>query len=143
MANAPPVPRFHLAIPVHDLTEARAFYGGLLGCREGRSASHWVDFDFAGHQLVCHRVERLPSPPARNAVDGDAVPIPHFGLVLPLAEWKTLAAQLESAGVAFEIAPNIRFKEQPGEQGTFFLFDPFGNALEFKGFADLDRLFAR
>lgn len=136
------IPRFHLAIPVRDLAESRVFYGDLLGCREGRSDDHWVDFDLAGHQLVCHLVERLPSPPARNDVDGDAVPVPHFGLVLALADWRALARRLERAGARFEIAPRIRFKDQPGEQGTFFLFDPSGNALEFKGFADLGRLFA-
>ncbi len=136
------IPRFHLAIPVLDLEKARAFYGGLLGCAEGRSDRHWVDFDLAGHQLVCHRVDSMPAPPPRNAVDGDAVPIPHFGLVFPLDEWQTLADRLLAAGTRFEIEPRIRFRGQPGEQGTFFLFDPAGNALEFKGFADMSRLFA-
>ncbi|MGA7966577.1 MAG: VOC family protein [Gammaproteobacteria bacterium] len=138
-----PRPRFHLAIPVRDLQAARDFYGELLGCSEGRSSDTWVDFDLGGHQLVCHLVEQMPSPPARNPVDGDPVPIPHFGLVLTLTEWEELAGRLESAGVAFEITPHVRFRGQPGEQGTFFLFDPSGNALEFKGLADLDRLFAR
>lgn len=135
-------PRFHLAIPVRDLAAARAFYGDLLGCEEGRSSPDWVDFNLGGHQLVCHRVERMPPVAARNAVDGDAVPIPHFGLVLPLADWRALADRLTSAGTPFEIAPRVRFRGQTGEQGTFFLYDPSGNALEFKGFADLDRLFA-
>lgn len=136
------IPRFHLAIPVRDLAEARTFYGVLLGCSEGRSDTRWVDFNLAGHQLVCHLVERLPPVSPRNAVDGDAVPVPHFGLILSLADWKGLAERLKRAGAHFEIAPRVRFQGQPGEQGTFFLFDPSGNALEFKGFADLDRLFA-
>lgn len=135
-------PRFHLAIPVRDLQAARDFYGGLLGCSEGRSSDSWVDFNLGGHQLVCHLVEKMPGVAARNPVDGDPVPIPHFGLVLTLAEWETLAERLESAGVAFEITPHVRFRGQTGEQGTFFLFDPSGNALEFKGFAELERLFA-
>lgn len=140
--DAPP-PRFHLAIPVRDLPSARAFYGTLLGCSEGRCSDTWVDFDLGGHQLVCHVVEDRPAAPAHNPVDGDPVPIPHFGLVLTLAEWETLAERLQAAGATFEIEPHVRFRGQPGEQGTFFLFDPAGNALEFKGFADLDRLFAR
>lgn len=139
-ATAPP--RFHLAIPVRDLQSSRDFYGRLLGCREGRNSERWVDFDLGGHQLVCHVVETARAAPARNPVDGDPVPIPHFGLVLTLAEWEELAGRLQAAGVDFEIEPHVRFRGQPGEQGTFFLFDPSGNALEFKGFADLDRLFA-
>ncbi|MGH9610035.1 MAG: VOC family protein [Bryobacteraceae bacterium] len=137
------MPRFHLAIPVHDLVAARAFYGELLGCDEGRSSTSWVDFDLGGHQLVCHLVEGKSAAPHKNRVDHDAVPIPHFGLVLTLEEWKALAARLEARGVEFAIAPHLRFKGEPGEQGTFFLYDPSGNALEFKGFADLSRLFAR
>ena len=137
------IPRFHLAIPVLDLEKSRAFYGGLLGCTEGRSDLHWVDFNLAGHQLVCHAVEQMPAAPARNQVDGDAVPVPHFGLVLSLREWQALAERLQDAGARFEIEPHIRFRGKPGEQGTFFLFDPSGNALEFKGFTDLSRLFAR
>lgn len=137
---------FHLAIPVRDLAEARAFYGGLLGCAEGRSDAAWVDFALGGHQLVCHVDPRLgPSgrvPATRNPVDGDDVPIPHFGLVLRMDEWRALAARLEAAGVAFEIAPHVRFAGQAGEQATFFVRDPSGNALEFKGFADFRRLFA-
>lgn len=141
--ETPDIPRFHLAIPVLDLEQARAFYGGLLGCAEGRSDTHWVDFDLYGHQLVCHVVGQVPGSGARNPVDGDAVPVPHFGLVLPLDEWQALADRLQEAGARFEIAPRTRFRDQPGEQGTFFLFDPAGNALEFKGFADMSRLFAR
>ncbi len=135
-------PRFHLAIPVHDLAAARAFYGELLGCDEGRSDASWVDFDLGGHQLVCHLVEQRSQPPHKNLVDHDAVPVPHFGLVLTLKEWKALAGRLEAQGVEFAIAPHLRFKGEPGEQGTFFLYDPSGNALEFKGFSDLSRLFA-
>lgn len=141
--NTPEIPRFHLAIPVLDLQESRAFYGGLLGCAEGRSDTHWVDFDLAGHQLVCHAVTQMPATPARNQVDGDAVPVPHFGLVLTLTDWQALADRLTRAGARFEIEPRIRFRGKPGEQGTFFLFDPSGNALEFKGFTDMGRLFAR
>ena len=134
--------RFHLAVPVDDLAAARAFYGGVLGCREGRSSTSWVDFDLGGHQLVCHLLDRPLAPPVRNMVEHDAVPVPHFGLALPLEEWKRLAAGLEAKGVEFAIAPHLRFRNTPGEQGTFFIFDPAGNALEFKGFADLGRLFA-
>jgi putative membrane protein len=137
---------FHLAIPVRDLGEARAFYEGLLGCTEGRSDDGWVDFALGGHQLVCHVDSRL-GPQGRvaatsNPVDGDDVPIPHFGLVLAMDEWRALAARIEAAGAAFEIAPHVRFPGQAGEQATFFVRDPSGNALEFKGFADLGRLFA-
>ena len=133
--------RFHLAFPVDDLAAARAFYGGVLGCGEGRSAATWVDFDFHGHQLVAHL-----APVAsvhRNAVDGDAVPVPHFGLVLDWAEWERVRDRLAAAASRFEIAPHVRFAGQPGEQATLFVFDPAGNALEFKAFRDLDQLFAR
>lgn len=135
---------FHLAIPVHDLDAARAFYGGLLGCAEGRSADRWIDYDLFGHQLVCHRVDGMTAPRAGgNAVDGHAVPVPHFGVVLPLADWRALARRLEDADTAFVIAPHVRFAGQPGEQATLFLHDPSGNALEFKGFADINaQLFA-
>ncbi|MDN5865618.1 MAG: VOC family protein [Gammaproteobacteria bacterium] len=137
-------PRFHLAIPVHDLGAARAFYGDVLGCEEGRSADRWVDFNFGGHQLVCHLAAGSSrSVPRTNKVDGDAVPVPHFGLVLRLAEWKELANRLEASGVGFAIPPRTRFAGTIGEQGTFFLCDPSGNTLEFKGFADLSRLFTR
>ncbi len=135
-------PRFHLAIPVHDLAAARRFYGELLGCREGRSAASWVDFDLGGHQLVCHRVSGRPAPsPPTNPVDGDNVPVPHFGLVLPITEWEELAARLQARSAAFVIPPHVRFAGTPGEQGTFFLFDPSKNALEFKGFRDMANLF--
>ena len=142
------MPPFHLAMPCHDLAAVRAFYGGLLGCREGRSDATWVDFDFFGHQLVFHVDPKLAAKsdderrPLRNDVDGHAVPIPHFGAVLPLDEWRAAADRLAGAGVRFEIEPYTRFAGQPGEQGTLFLFDPSGNAVELKGFADVDQLFA-
>lgn len=134
-------PAFHLALPVDDLDAARAFYGGLLGCREGRAAPTWVDFDFFGHQLSLHLADGAGEE-ARNEVDGDAVPIRHFGVILPWPRWAALSDRLERAGQAFLIAPKIRFQGQPGEQGTFFLRDPAGNALEFKSFQDLGSVFA-
>ena len=136
-----PLSPFHLAIPVNNLAEARAFYGGLFGCNEGRSADHWVDFDFFGHQLVCHLGEGA-GVKLRNAVDGDAGPVPHFGVVLDWGEFQDLARKLEARKTAFIIAPRIRFKGEVGEQATFFLYDPSGNALEFKAFKNPDRLFA-
>lgn len=134
---------FHLAFPVHDLAQARAFYGGVLGCPEGRSSEQWVDFDLFGHQIVAHLAEGRRAPPSSSSVDHHDVPIPHFGVALPMAEWRALAERLRAAGVRFEMEPQIRFSGQPGEQGTMFLFDPSGNALEFKGFADLGTLFAK
>lgn len=135
---------FHLAIPVHDLDAARAFYGGLFGCREGRSAARWVDYDLFGHQLVCHQVDGMPRPVAgANAVDGHDVPVPHFGVVLEMDDWQALAERLRAAGATFGIEPHVRFRGQPGEQATLFLLDPSGNALEFKAFADIEgQLFA-
>ena len=133
---------FHLAFAVHDLAAARVFYGSVLGCPEGRSSDAWIDFDLYGHQIVTHL-----SPSARdtlsNPVDGHDVPVPHFGVVLTMDQWRTLAARLEAAGIAFDIAPYIRFEGQIGEQATMFFRDPSGNALEFKGFADDSQLFAR
>jgi extradiol dioxygenase family protein len=135
---------FHLAIPVHDLDSARGFYGRLLGCAEGRSSEAWVDFDFFGHQLVCHAVGAAPRGAGTNPVDGHDVPVPHFGLVLEMTDWKALARKLEDAGVAFVIEPHVRFPGQPGEQATMFLTDPSGNALEFKAFRDIaGQLFAK
>jgi len=136
-------PPFHLAFPVHDLAAARAFYGGLLGCREGRSSSTWVDFDLFGHQIVAHLAPGRCGIEAYNPVDGHDVPVPHFGVVLSILDWEQLAARLKSAGVQFIIEPGIRFKGEVGEQATLFLLDPSGNALEFKAFADPARLFAK
>jgi hypothetical protein len=137
------LPPFHLAFPVDNLDAARRFYGGVLGCREGRSADHWVDFDLYGHQIVAHLAPEAARAGAINPVDGEQVPVPHFGLVLPLEQWKVLAERLETAGVDFVIAPTIRFEGQPGEQATMFLLDPAGNALEFKAMADPAKLFAK
>ncbi|WP_298673881.1 VOC family protein [uncultured Sphingomonas sp.] len=133
---------FHLAFPVHDLAAARAFYGDILGCREGRSSDRWVDFDFGGHQIVAHLDDAMRPPELANAVDGHDVPVPHFGIVLTMEAWRALAARVEKAGVAFDIAPHVRFAGQPGEQATMFFRDPSGNALEFKAFADDAMLFA-
>jgi len=137
------IPRFHLAFPVRDLAEARAFYGGLLGCPEGRSSPEWVDFDFYGHQIVTHLSPDEVGHKSTNAVDGHDVPVRHFGAILTLPEWETLAEKLKAAGTKFVIEPNIRFKGQPGEQATMFFLDPSGNALEFKAFADDSMVFAK
>lgn len=133
---------FHLAIPVHDLSAARRFYGGLLECAEGRCSSEWVDFNFFGHQLVAH-LDARREPLHHNLVDGKDVPVPHFGIVLAWEVWHALATRLREAGVRFEIEPGVRFRGEVGEQATMFLFDPSGNALEFKAFADPSKLFAR
>jgi extradiol dioxygenase family protein len=134
---------FHLAFPVHSLAEARAFYGGLLGCPEGRSSDRWVDFDFHGHQLVAHLAPDECARTATSAVDGDAVPVRHFGMVLSMEAWEALVARLRAAGVPFLIEPHVRFRGEHGEQATMFLVDPSGNAVEMKAFRDLSRLFAR
>ncbi|MBR0553561.1 VOC family protein [Stakelama marina] len=133
---------FHLAFPVHDLAAARQFYGGILGCREGRSADRWIDFDLFGHQIVAHLDEAARAGGASNPVDGHDVPVPHFGVVLTMPDWEALADRVRDAGIAFGIEPHVRFKGQPGEQATMFFFDPSGNALEFKAFADDAMLFA-
>ena len=137
-----PVVPFHLAFPVTSLEEARAFYGGLLGCPEGRSSPEWVDFDFHGHQIVAHL-----SPDAghleTNLVDGDNVPVRHFGVVLSMDQWQKLADKLKAAEIDFVIEPHIRFKGQPGEQATMFFRDPCGNAIEFKAFENPAMLFAK
>jgi extradiol dioxygenase family protein len=135
-------PPFHYAFAVDDLAAARRFYGELLGCPEGRSADEWVDFDLHGHQIVAHLARDAARPRAANRVDGEDVPVPHFGLVLPMHEWKALAERLRTAGVEFVIEPTIRFKGEPGEQATMFLLDPAGNALEFKAMAEPAKLFA-
>jgi len=134
---------FHLAFPVHDLAAARGFYGGLLGCGEGRSDESWIDFDLYGHQIVAHLdAGRMAADAVANPVDGHDVPVPHFGVVLGWEEWHALADRLKAAGIAFGIAPHIRFVGQPGEQATMFFRDPSGNALEFKAFRDPAKLFA-
>jgi extradiol dioxygenase family protein len=136
------LPPFHLAFPVDDLDAAREFYGRVLGCPEGRSSDHWIDFDLHGHQIVAHLAPDAPRNTASNAVDGEDVPVPHFGLVLAMDEWKALAERLEAAGAEFIIPPTVRFAGEPGEQATMFLTDPAGNALEFKAMADPAKLFA-
>lgn len=137
---------FHLAVQVRDIAEARRFYGELLGCPEGRSSDRWVDFNLYGHQFVCHLNPNLGEEGAgvhRNPVDGHGVPVPHFGVVLEMADWEALVDRLTAAGVRFEIEPYIRFKGEPGEQATMFFLDPSGNALEFKAFRDIEgQLFA-
>lgn len=134
---------FHLAFPVHDLPAARHFYGGLLGCPEGRSSSEWIDFDFFGHQIVAHLSPPKPGEDHTNAVDGHDVPVPHFGVVLDWDDFHTFAERLRAGGVKFVIEPYIRFKGQVGEQATMFFRDPSGNALEFKSFRDRSQLFAK
>ena len=134
---------FHLAFPVHDLAAARAFYGELLGCPEGRSSDEWVDFNLFGHQVVAHLAPDETRRAATSAVDGDNVPVRHFGVVLPMAEWEAMAERLTQAGTQFIIEPHVRFKGQVGEQATLFFLDPSGNALEFKSFKNMDSLFAR
>lgn len=137
------IPPFHIAVPVHDLAEARAFYGELLGCPEGRSSDHWIDFNLYGHQFVAHWKEGMEKPDLHhNPVDGHAVPVPHYGVVLPMDAWEVLAEKLKAAGTRFIIEPYIRFKGEVGEQATMFFLDPSGNALEFKAFKDLGQLFA-
>ena len=138
-----PQPLFHLAFPVHDLAEARRFYGGLLGCAEGRSSDAWVDFNFYGHQVVAHLAPEEAGHRQTSAVDGDDVPVRHFGAILPMHQWESLAARLKEAGIRFVIEPHVRFQGQADEQATMFLLDPSGNALEFKAFGNADRVFAK
>ena len=133
---------FHLAFPVHDLDAARAFYGGVLECPEGRSSESWIDFSLFGHQIVTHLAPGSAGVKATNDVDADHVPIPHFGIVLQMDEWKALAERLTEKGVKFVIEPKIRFAGEVGEQATMFFLDPSGNALEFKGFDDFSQVFA-
>jgi uncharacterized protein len=140
--SAPALTPFHVAFPVADLAAARRFYGETLGCPEGRSDADWIDFDLFGHQIVAHRVPNAPQRGDHNPVDGHDVPVPHFGVVLTMPQFERLAERLTEAGVTFDIAPYVRFKGQPGEQATMFFRDPSGNALEFKAFADMSRLFA-
>ena len=136
----PGLPPFHLAFPVHDLAAARAFYGNLLGCPEGRSSDEWIDFDFFGHQIVAHLAPAAVAARASNGEDGQDVPVPHFGAVLAMPEWERLAARLDGK-VDFAIPPTVRFKGLPGEQATMFFRDPSGNALEIKAMADPANLF--
>jgi uncharacterized protein len=133
---------FHLAFPVHDLAEARRFYGDVMGCAQGRSSDHWIDFDFYGHQIVAHHDLSAHAVVTSNPVDGHDVPVPHFGIILAMPQWEELAARLRAAGTRFGIEPHIRFKGEPGEQATMFFYDPSGNALEFKAFANDEMLFA-
>jgi len=150
-ANLPPrryacgmkeIAPFHLAFPVDDLGAARRFYGGLLGCPEGRSSSEWIDFDLFGHQIVAHLAPKRAAD-HHNPVDGHDVPVPHFGVVLDWDDFHALAGQLRAGGVKFQIEPYIRFEGQVGEQATMFFRDPSGNALEFKAFRDRSQLFAK
>lgn len=137
----PPLPRFHLAMPVDDLDAARRFYGEALGCAQGRSSDTWIDWNLRGHQFVTHLAPRRADR-VHNAVDGHDVPVPHFGVILSVPEFHLLADRLRAAGTEFVIEPYVRFEGQPGEQWTMFLLDPAGNALEFKAFADDAQVFA-
>jgi extradiol dioxygenase family protein len=137
------IPLFHLAFPVDDLEKARAFYGGVLGCPEGRSSEDWVDFDFYGHQIVAHLAPEEVGHRATSRVDGDNVPVRHFGAILSMPDWHKLADKLKAFGTKFVIEPHVRFKGEVGEQATMFFLDPCGNALEFKAFGDLSQVFAR
>lgn len=134
---------FHLAFPVTDLEKARAFYGDVLGCPEGRSSPEWIDFNFFGHQIVAHLCHTMNSDVSRSEVDGHGVPVRHFGLVMTMPDWEVMAARLKAIGTQFIIEPYIRFKGEPGEQATLFFLDPFGNAIEFKAFQNPLSLFAK
>ena len=136
-------PLFHLAFPVNDLGEARQFYGGLLGCPEGRSDTEWIDFDFFGHQIVAYLAPQEAGRSGTSGVDGDEVPVRHFGLVLPMVEWEKMRDKLTRAGIKFIIEPQMRFEGTIGEQAAMFFLDPSGNAIEFKAFKDPARLFAK
>lgn len=137
------IPPFHLAFPIRDIEETRAFYAGLLGCAVGRETTKWIDFDFFGHQLSAHvRPDELQQAKT-GEVDGVAVPVRHFGAILDWQAFHSLAERLRAAGIRFELEPQIRYKGQPGEQATMFFLDPAGNALEFKAFKDPDKVFAR
>jgi len=142
-AITPVLAPFHLAFPVHDIAAARAFYGDLLGCPEGRSSPEWVDFNFHGHQIVAHLAPEETGRHATNAVDGDQVPVRHFGVVLDMDKWQATADRLTGAGIKFIIEPHIRFRGEVGEQATMFFLDPSGNAMEIKAFADMSSLFAK
>ncbi|VXC77565.1 Glyoxalase-like domain containing protein [Burkholderia sp. 8Y] len=137
------MPPFHLAFPVHSLAAAREFYGDLLGCPEGRSSEDWVDFNFYGHQIVAHLAPDEVGHRSTSAVDGNAVPVRHFGVVLSIPQWEALAEKLKAAGTGFVIEPHVRFKGEVGEQATMFFLDPSGNAVEVKAFANMASLFAK
>ena len=139
----PTIPLFHLAFPVDDLARARAFYGELLGCPEGRSSDEWVDFNYYGHQIVAHLAPDEAGHRDTNALDGHNVPVRHFGAILPMTTWEALADKLKAAGTNFVIEPYVRFKGEVGEQATMFFLDPSGNALEFKAFGDMSQVFAK
>ena len=143
MSARPSMPPFHLAFPVRNIAEARAFYGGLLDCPEGRSSENWVDFDFHGHQIVAHLAPNECTAVQTSDVDDHNVPVRHFGAVLDMTTWQALADKLTKAGTKFVIEPYVRFKGEPGEQATMFFLDPSGNALEFKAFKDISSLFAK
>ena len=145
MSSIPTLQPFHLAIPVEDLKNIRPFYREVLGCAEGRSDTHWVDFDLFGHQFVLHQVEGFKAKPPlkENPVDGHQVPVPHFGVVLGWSDWHALRDRLIAVETNFLIEPYIRFKGQAGEQATMFFLDPEGNALEFKSFKDPGQIFAK
>ena len=134
---------FHLAFPVKNLAESRRFYGEILGCEEGRSSDEWIDFNLFGHQIVAHLAPEAAGIRHRNEVDADHVPVPHFGIVLSMDNFKQFAERLKTKGVEFIIEPKIRFAGEVGEQATMFFLDPSGNALEFKGFADFSSVFAK
>jgi extradiol dioxygenase family protein len=134
---------FHVAVPVHNLDECRTFYRDVLGCKEGRSAEQWVDFDFFGHQFVIHYKPKSEEETHTNPVDGKNVPVPHYGVVLPWETFQTFSKELIEKEIDFVIEPYIRFKGEPGEQATMFFLDPAGNALEFKAFRDMGQLFAK
>ena len=137
------MPPFHLAFPVHDLEAARRFYGGVLGCSEGRSSPDWIDFNFHGHQIVAHLAPSECGMNVTNAVDGHGVPVRHFGVVLSMAQWEAMAERLRAVGTKFIIEPYLRFKGEVGEQATMFFLDPSDNAIEIKAFANMDSLFAK
>lgn len=143
MTNPAPMSPFHLAFPVHDLEAARGFYGTRLGCPEGRSSPEWIDFNFYGHQIVAHLAPGECGDVKCSAVDGHGVPVRHFGIVLPMAEWEALAERLKAENTAFVIEPYIRFKGEPGEQATMFFLDPSSNAIEVKAFGDITKLYAK
>lgn len=143
MSQPSTLPPFHLAFPVRDLPEARAFYGELLGCPEGRSSDQWIDFNFYGHQIVAHLSPDECGSTRTSSVDEHSVPVRHFGAVLEMSAWESLAKKLQDAGTKFVIEPYVRFKGEVGEQATMFFMDPSGNALEFKSFKNMDSLFAK